>query len=233
MEKISYKLPEFEGPLDLLLHLISKNKLDINNIKVSDILDQYMEHINKMQELNMDISSEFLEMAARLIYIKTVSLLPKREEAVDLQKELTGQLIEYQECKKVAQMMSEVINFGSFTRSPENLEFDMSYENRHDVYELLNAYLGIKKVKKKALPTQESFSGIISRNIVSVTSKIVYVLRKLWKNEEIDYEMLFETSKSKSDMVALFLAVLELTRGKRIKIYESENNLKLGLIRGS
>ena len=99
MEKLSYKLPAFEGPLDLLLYLVSKNKLNIFDIQISELVDQYTEHIDVMKEQNMDITSEFLEMAARLIYIKTVYLLPKHEEADELKKELSGQLIEYQQQK--------------------------------------------------------------------------------------------------------------------------------------
>ena len=81
MDKISYKLPVFEGPLDLLLHLISKNKLNIQDIVVSDLLEQYLAHIAAMQEADMDVASEFLEMAARLVHMKTVSLLPRHEES--------------------------------------------------------------------------------------------------------------------------------------------------------
>lgn len=95
MDKISYKLPVFEGPLDLLLHLISKNKLNIYDIEISSLLDQYMEHIELMKTQDMDVASEFLEMAARLVYIKTISLLPKHEETEELKRELTGQLLEY------------------------------------------------------------------------------------------------------------------------------------------
>ena len=87
MEKLSYKLETFEGPLDLLLYLITKNKLDICDIQISELLDQYMEQINAMQEADMDVSSEFLEMAARLVYMKTVSLLPKHEEMEALRQE--------------------------------------------------------------------------------------------------------------------------------------------------
>ena len=87
MEKISYKLENFEGPLDLLLHLIKKNKLNIYDIQISELLTQYMAHIDKMKEQSLDISSEFLEMAARLVYIKTTFLLPKHEEAEALKQE--------------------------------------------------------------------------------------------------------------------------------------------------
>ena len=93
MEKISYKLPSFEGPLDLLLYLISKNKLNIYDIQISTLLDQYMEHIKAMQEQDMDVASEFLEMAARLVQIKTASLLPKHQEAEEFKEDLTGQLL--------------------------------------------------------------------------------------------------------------------------------------------
>ena len=86
MERISFKLEVFEGPLELLLHLISKHKLNIYDIEITLLLEQYLEYIDKMSETDMEIASEFLEMAARLIYIKTVSLLPKYDEADDLNR---------------------------------------------------------------------------------------------------------------------------------------------------
>ena len=94
MEKLNFKTEVFEGPLDLLLHLISQKKVSIFDVSVIDLIDQYMQYVSDMQENDLDVSSEFLEMAARLIYIKTVSLLPKHEEAESLQNELLGELIE-------------------------------------------------------------------------------------------------------------------------------------------
>lgn len=224
MKEISYKLPQFEGPLDLLLHLISKNKLDIYDIQISEILDQYMDQIKKMQEMNMDVSSEFLEMAARLVYIKTMSLLPKHDDIEELKRELTGQLIEYQECKRIAALLSEKISFDFFIREPAELNFDMEYKNLHTLKEILVAYISAmgKNRNKKPPPTQEVFSDIVSKKIVSVSSKIVYVLRKLWKNDKVKYEDLFKSSDSRSDLVALFLAVLELTKSKRVKIMDDD-----------
>ena len=102
-QQLQYKLSAFEGPLDLLLTLISKNKIDIYDISISELLDQYMEQINMMQENQMDIASEFLTMASRLVYIKSVMLLPKyEEEAEELKKELSGQLLEYAVCREMA-----------------------------------------------------------------------------------------------------------------------------------
>ena len=200
MEQISYKVAEFEGPLDLLLHLIAKNKLDIYDIKISLILDQYLEHIGLMAEFDMDVSSEFLEMAARLVYIKTISLLPKHDEVEVLKRELTGQLIEYQECKRIAQLMTEKLSFDMFSRPEETVEFTTEYNIKHDLIALVNAYnvaVGRKNIKKMPI-NKESFSGIVSVQMVSVTSKVVFVLRKLWNNQEVRYLDIFEGNDSKS-----------------------------------
>lgn len=233
MEVISYKLSEFEGPLDLLLHLISKNKLNIYDIEISVLLAQYMEHIDKMKEKNMDVASEFLEMAARLVYIKTVSLLPKHEESEELKKELSGELIEYQECKKVAKILSENIDFNSFTRDSANIDYDMSYKKKHDLKEIYNAYLTVIGKNKNKIPVKkEEFSGIVSRKIVSVSSRIVFVLKKLKRVKKLKYETLFEDSKNKSELVATFLAVLELVKGRELCIDDENDVVTVKLIGG-
>ena len=95
MEKISYKLEVFEGPMDLLLHLITKHKLNINDIPIFELVEQYIEYVRQMQQADMEVASEFLEMAARLVYIKTLMLLPSHDEGETLKQELTGQLLEY------------------------------------------------------------------------------------------------------------------------------------------
>lgn len=234
MEKISYKLSAFEGPLDLLLYLISKNKLNIYDIKISSLLEQYMEHINIMKDQEMDIASEFLEMAARLVYIKTVSLLPKHEEEEKLKEELTGQLLEYQDCKKAAGRLSEMICFDWFIRNPAELSFDMTYNKCHEKHELLKAYgVVYQKADRKLPPSTESFSEIVSKNIVSVSSKIVFILRKLWKTPYLNYGSLFNFDSEKSELVATFLAVLELVKGKRIVVYcDKDNCTRLSLLSG-
>ena len=139
MEKLSYKLPVFEGPLDLLLHLITKNKLNIYDIPIAELLDQYMEQIRAMQEEDLDIASEFLEMAARLVHLKSVSLLPKHEEAEALKQDLTGQLLEYQECKRIAAVLAQRAEFNTFVRQPEAVEFDSAYQRKHHPEEIMAA----------------------------------------------------------------------------------------------
>lgn len=227
-EKIIYKLDEFEGPLDLLLQLISKHKLNIYDIKISELLEQYMKQIELMKENNINIESEFLEMAARLLYIKTVSLLPKNEEAEKLKEELSGQLIEYQECKKVANILFKNLNLDFISRSPLEIETDSSYKKNHKVSELLLAYKNvIGKGNKKLPPKLSDFSKIISKKIVSVFSKVIFILKKLRKNKKADYDSLFPSDNSKSASVATFLALLELVKNKKIAISDDNKTVEL------
>lgn len=233
MEKLSYKLPVFEGPLDLLLYLIAKNKLNICDIQISELLDQYMEHINAMKEQDLDVASEFLEMAARLVYMKTVSLLPRHEEAEELQRELTGQLLEYQECKRIAAVMAEQFRFDIFVREPSEIEVDQTYRRNHTPRELLVAYFNAAGRGKRLLPpSPEAFSGIVTHRIVSVASQIIHVLRKLWKTKSVPYETLFDEKQGRSDLVATFLAVLELVKGKRVRIEGNNRSETVILMNG-
>ena len=116
---LEFHLGEFEGPLDLLLHLIARHKLNINDIEISVLLEQYLEYMAQMREADLEISSEFLEMAARLVYIKTVSLLPRPQEAAQLKQELEGQLLEYQSVKEAAALLGTAWRGGRiFVRQP-------------------------------------------------------------------------------------------------------------------
>ncbi len=217
MEQISFKLEIFEGPLDLLLHLISKHKLNINDIPIVTLLDQYMDYIDKMSEQNMEIAGEFLEMAARLVYIKTVSLLPQHEEAEQLKKELQGKLIEYSLCKKAAEIMKmRYIGNVNAVRGQLKIEFDNTYSVIHEPNELLDAYLKISVKPQEEKVRTEAFNTIVKKKIVSVTSKIIYVLRRLYKSGSCLMDGLFDGITDRSERVATFLAVLELTKSGRI-----------------
>lgn len=107
MQKISFKLEVFEGPMDLLLSLISKHKLNIYDIEISSLLEQYLAYLDQCREQDLELAGEFLEMAARLIYIKTASLLPRPEEAQKEKQALQGALIEYALCKQAAQVLAQ------------------------------------------------------------------------------------------------------------------------------
>lgn len=220
MEIISYKLPAFEGPLDLLLYLVQKNKLNIYDIPIAEVLDQYMEAIRRMRQVDLDVASEFLDMAARLVQIKSSMLLPRHEEAEELKRELTGQLIEYQLCQEAARRLA-ARNVGGdiFTREPEEMEPDRTYRRQHPASELWEAYLAAAgRGKRRLPPPPQAFSGIVARKIVSVSSKIIFVLRRLYRRQTVSYDTLFESAASKSDLVATFLAVLELIKAKRIRV---------------
>ncbi|MBQ1659941.1 MAG: segregation/condensation protein A [Clostridia bacterium] len=233
MEKISYKLEAFEGPLDLLLHLIEKNKLNIYDIQISELLEQYMEHIELMQQQDLDIAGEFLAMASKLVQIKSAMLLPKFEEAEEMRRELSGQLIEYQKCKKVAKLLSDNISFDSFCREQAKIKADMTYKRSHEPSYLTAAYLtAAGRGKAKLPPPENAFSGIVKRRIVSVSSRIISIMKKLWGGQKRKYSSIFEDASDKSELVATFLAVLELIKGKRVRIEGEGNEQELKLISG-
>ncbi len=220
MENLTYKLEVFEGPMDLLLHLISKHKLNINDIPIVELVNQYLDYVRQMEEADFDIAGDFLEMAARLIYIKTVSLLPRHEEAETLKKELTGELIEYRDCKLMAQRLSnQTEGFGRFVREPEAGWVNYDYERFHEGEELLNAYINVAgKAQRRLPPPIDSFRVIVAKKFVNVASKVRTVMRKLWSGKKVQFITLFDGSQTKSDLVATFLAVLELVKTKKITI---------------
>ena len=220
METISYKVPGFEGPLDLLLHLVQKHKLNITDIPIAALLDQYMRTIDEWKSINLDVAAEFLEMAARLVHIKTAMLLPRHEEADEMRRELSGELMEYRICQEAARRLaSHNIGGNLFIRSPAEIEPDMTYRRVHPKETILEAYLAAAgRGKRRLPPPAKAFSGIVSRKIVSVSSKIIFVLRRLYKHKNIRYFSLFEQADSRSELVATFLALLELIKASRIRV---------------
>lgn len=235
MKKISYKLEVFEGPMELLLHLISKHKLNINDIPIFELVEQYTGYVRQMQESDMDIASEFLEMAARLVYIKTISLLPVHDEADVLKSELAGELLEYRDCQIMAGKLEKTaLGFDLIAKTPEEQEKDMTYNCLHEPQEILAAYMSaVGKGQRKLPPPIEAFTGIVSKKLVSVSSKIMFVLRKLLKNKSQSIDSLFEAAESRSDMVATFLAVLELLKAKRVTVSGEGKGMIVELSKGA
>lgn len=221
MEKISYKLPEFEGPLDLLLFLVQKNKLNIYDIPIAEILEQYLAAIREMEQLDMEVATEFLNMAARLVQIKSYMLLPKyEEESEEMRRELTGELIEYQLCREMAAKLAPAyIGMDLYLRSPMEIEPDMTYRRVHPPTVLTQAYLAaVGRGQRKLPPPPSAFRGIVARKIVSVSSKIVTVLRRLRFHKKLAYDDVFAGAESRSDLVATFLALLELVKAHRVEV---------------
>ena len=230
--KLQYKLEVFEGPLDLLLVLISKHKLDIYDIQISELLEQYMIQINAMQKNQMDIASEFLEMASRLVYIKSVMLLPKHEEAEELKKELEGQLLDYQECRRSAKLFGEMACFDFYSRKPEKIEYDMTYTRTHESGILASAYISAAGRGKRRLPPPvEAFSGIVTRRVVSVNSRIVYIMKTLREAARISFFSLFPNGSERSELVATFLALLELIKDKRVRVNGTDDYATVEMVK--
>ncbi len=226
MEKLSFKLDSFEGPLDLLLFLISKHKLDIYDIEISKLLEQYLKYIDAMKAADLDVASEFLEMAARLVYIKTAALLPKHEEVDELKNELTGELLEYKACQEAAERLKEKSVYGMrFEREQVILPINSTYTRSHEPGELISAYGAvIGKAKRKLPPPIANFGDIVTKRVVSVESRVIVILKRLYKKKSADYAE-FYSSGDRSQLVATFLAMLELIKVRRITVSDDNKTV--------
>lgn len=223
MEQLTYKLENFEGPLDLLLTLIQKNKVSIYDIPIVEITAQYLEAIEGIDESNLDNTSEFLVLASQLLYIKSRMLLPKNEdteEEEDPREELARRLYEYQQYKEASEELrkNEFSTRYMVFREAERIDFPVpEYDTRHDVDELLNAFDSIlKRHTRRLKPEKRAFSQIVGREKVSVDDMVEKIRKRLKKSKKIKFESLFEDSSSKPEMIATFLAVLEMVKGGKL-----------------
>lgn len=223
MQLINYKLEDFEGPLDLLLTLISKNKMSIADVEIITIINQYLRVINRASETDLDTASEFIDMAARLIYLKSVYLLPKDDEGEKLKARLQGQLIEYSRAKEAAAMLRKTfVGDDMFSRQAVEIQRDNSYSIVHPVQTLAEAYSRLAgKGLNMAPPMEQRFETIVNAPVVSVSVKIYSVLKGIIKKNMNNLYTAFKSVKSKSEAVATFLAVLELVRAHRITIAQN------------
>jgi len=229
VEKLTFKVAEYEGPLDLLLHLIQKHQMNIYEIEISSLLNQYMEYIRQWQSHNLEVASEFLDMASRLIHLKTISLLPKyEEEEQKARAELVGQLVEYAACKRAAAELS-ARNLGQvlFVRQPMEMEVDLLYRLTHPSTDLLHSYFdAVGRGKRRLPPQQTTFTPLVAKPVVSVNSRIIHIMRRMYKNSKLHFSRLFEENKGgRSEIVATFLAVLELLKSKRVTMDDQTQEL--------
>ena len=221
MEALQFKLEAFEGPMDLLLHLIGQRKVSIHDVSIFSLIEQYLAYMALLREARLEVAAEFLEMAARLIFIKTAALLPRHEEAEGLAEDLRQELLEYQDCQRLAGLLSERAGgFGYLSRPPLPIQADMRYERSHPPEVLFQSYLAaIGKGKRRLPPPAEAFSGILAHHIVSVVSRYSFVFERLRGRRQASLRALLEESGSRSEMVATFLAVLALVKAKRVTVY--------------
>ncbi|MBQ7002592.1 MAG: segregation/condensation protein A [Oscillospiraceae bacterium] len=227
MQAIQFKLDVFEGPLDLLLHLIAKHKLNINDIEITKLLEQYLLYMEAARSQDLELAGEFLEMAARLVYIKSASLLPRPEEAERIKQELQGALIEYALCQAAAGKLRELFQADDiFVRKPMKIKVDQTYRLQHPASKLADVYAQVGKGRTNGEKLSEKISDtVIQPKTVSVISKVVFVLRRLYAGHSVTVESLYEGITDRSARVATFLAVLELTRFGRIALNEDNTLL--------
>lgn len=228
MKEVTFHLEVFDGPLDLLLHLLSKNKVEIKDIPIAVILEQYLEYIRQMQEFDLEVASEFITMAAQLMYIKSKMLLPVYEDdnEEDPRAGLVEALLEYQRIKEAGSALSLRAQIGRdiFVKGQEQLEKEKSPFVGSYSYEVLTRALEdiLQRAQRKLPPPVTAFQGIVGRETVPVDDKISDIVQMFVKSPNLSFEKLVLSAKSRSEIVAIFLAVLELSKVRKIMIEETE-----------
>lgn len=222
MEALNYRLDQFEGPLDLLLTLIQKNKVNISDIPIALICDQYVEYIAEAQKLDMDIAAEFLVMASELMLIKSKMLLPRpEEEAEDPRAQLTDALLRYQQAKEAVAKLSPLYAYysGRMVKDTDEITVDKTFVQDQDVTALCAAVRRIIAYNN-ALEhaAQTAFTPMISKPIIPVEIKIVSILRTMENRGAATLEELIIGEASLPDLIASFLGVLELIKIRKLLI---------------
>lgn len=221
--KYAIRLDNFEGPLDLLCHLVDKNKMDINEVSISQITDQYIDYINAMQELNLDITSEFLVMASTLVYLKSKSLLPKQveDEAELTEEELIHRIIEYKKYKEISKKLREYFEIYSkrFYKVPDKIELpSRKLEEKYSKDLIEESYKKLlERNKEKVNKNAINIEKIAIVETVTVTSKVKDIFRELVKKPRFIFNKLCKTKQyTKLETVTAFTGLLELTRRNKV-----------------
>ena len=237
MDALTYRLDQFEGPLDLLLTLIQKNKVSITDIPISLICDQYMEYIVSAQELDMDVASEFLVMASELMLIKSKMLLPREEtEEDDPRATLTDALLRYQQAKEAAAKLTPMYAYysGRMVKDTDEISIDKTFVQDQDVTSLCAAIRRIvayNNALEKAATT--TFTPMISKPIIPVEIKIVSIIKHIEKRGVASLSDLLCDEVTLPDMIASFLGVLELIKVRKILVQENGDNTENALLDAS
>lgn len=229
MEQYKVRMENFEGPLDLLCHLIDKNKMDIFDIKINDITTQYLEYLSMMKQMNLDITSEFIVMASKLIYLKSKNLLPTEgEDDEEEEFDLVKLLVEYKKYKEYTNTLRERLDGYSkrFYKLPEKIE--LPKEKLNKTFEpslIVDTYAAFvrKEIEKKNI-NAENINRIAVSEKYTIKSKIKEILKALWKTPQFVFNKIFNVKKKpKAEVVTAFLSLLELSKLKRIQV--SQNSL--------
>jgi segregation and condensation protein A len=225
MDALTYKLEQFEGPLDLLLTLIQKNKVSITDIPIALICDQYIEYISKAEALDMDLASEFIVMASELMLIKTKMLLPKAEDdEEDPRATLTDALLRYQQAKEASQKLAPLYAYfsGRMVKDTDEISIDKTFVQDQDVTALCAAVRRIVAYNNALeQATTVTFKPMISKPIIPVEIKIVSIIKKIEKQGAASLEELLINEPTLPDTIASFLGILELIKVRKLLISDS------------
>ena len=233
---------DFSGPLDVILLLLSKNKIEIRDIQISVILEQYLAYLDQMKRMDLEIASEFIAMASQLVLIKTKMLLSEAERQEGLSEmELLIQSLEQRQRQEILEKLRSPaawlesrndIGRSLFTKEPEPLRRDQIYRYRHDRDDLRRALLSLQERTEAKLPSPVNpFAGIVGREPYPVERKAAELLKGLIAAGRQKLKSLFSGSRSRSEVVATFLSVLELCKLRSVEITEREGELEVAYIK--
>ena len=230
----SEQMEDFEGPLDVILELLSKNKIEIQDVSITAILEQYLNYLEEMKRLDMEIASEFITMASHLMLIKTKMLLSAAEQA-EAESELDlirKSLMERKRKEAMDQLRLAIteleprneIGRNLFTKEPEPLKREQGYRYKHDVRDLLRALDMIAERSQRQLPPPTAnFQGIVGKEPYPIGKKTGEVLRQLVLRGVERMKNLFRGNKSRSEVVATFLAILDLCKTNAVTLEDDVN----------
>lgn len=217
---------DFDGPLDLILRLLSRNRMEIGEIQISLILEQYLDWMQRRRELDLEVASEFVAMASHLVYLKTRMLLAQQDEDVRGEmEELMASLEERQRGERCAQIQAVVpelreraaLGSGYLSRGAIALEPDQTYRYRHEPEDLLRAMTALQR-RSGAPPPEAAFHDIVRREPYPVADKVRELFQRLLHSGVLRLKSLLLSAHSRSELVASFLAVLELCRRRQIHL---------------
>ncbi|MBO1263518.1 segregation/condensation protein A [Proteiniclasticum sp. SCR006] len=230
MESLNISITNFEGPFDLLLHLLKVNKMQIQEIRISEITSQYLSYLHSMQELDLEIASEFLLMASTLLEIKSREMLPKHEEEVDeeeLKEKLVLRIEEYEAFKKIAENLAELFNkdLFIFTKRAETIAQDeVPLEDLLSGVTMDSLYITYKSLmNRQKEKVNRSFirTKTVEREEFKIEDKMEELERILLGNQRVNFSNLLLKMKSKAECIVFFLAILELSRNHRIRVSQN------------
>lgn len=228
MDTINYKLELYEGPLDLLLSLIHKNKMNIEDIQISVLCDQYMEYISQAEFLDIELSSDFLLMASELMLIKSKMLLPRNEEEEeDPRAALAAAVLEYQRAKEASVFLRSMFDeYGArMIKDTDEISIDKTYVCDHDVLLLSKAFHKvISEVRVTDDEAKEKFRPLIAKKTVSVASVVENLARRLSVYGKVRLYSFFRSAETKTELVTMFLAMLELLKSGILVLEEETVN---------